>query len=75
MFRPTKPVPLAEFIVVLAFMVFIVEKATDIMLGTTKPCSTKQAGYRVDLEQCFQSRNGRNDRRVRGRINHHFRST
>ena len=32
MFRPTKPLPLAEFVVMLAFMVSIVAMATDIML-------------------------------------------
>lgn len=32
MFKPTKPLPLAEFIVMLAFMVSIVAMATDIML-------------------------------------------
>ena len=32
MFRPTKPLPLAEFVVMLAFMVSIVAMSTDIML-------------------------------------------
>ena len=32
MFKPTKPLPLAEFVVMLAFMVSIVAMATDIML-------------------------------------------
>jgi hypothetical protein len=35
MFRPTKPLPLAEFIVMLAFMVSIVAMSTDIMLPVT----------------------------------------
>ena len=32
MFRPIKPLPLAEFVVMLVFMVSIVAMATDIML-------------------------------------------
>jgi MFS transporter, DHA1 family, multidrug resistance protein len=56
MFRPTKPPPIAEFIVMLAFMVSIVAMATDIMLPALSMIGDDlRAGHSNDVQLIVSS--------------------
>jgi hypothetical protein len=59
MFHPTKPLPLAEFIVMLAFKVSIVAMATDIMLpALTMIGEDLRVGDPNDVQLVVSSRGG-----------------